>query len=49
MLTFFVPVNDEFLYIDTKFRSGNIMNVWINVHIIIWEGVPEGGIYVFRD
>jgi len=27
MLTFFVPVNDELLYIDTKLISANIMNI----------------------
>jgi len=27
MLTFFVPVDDELLYIDTKLISANIMNI----------------------
>ena len=49
MLTFFVPIDDELLYIDTKLISANIMNIWISVHIIIQEGMPEEGIYVFRD
>lgn len=35
MLTFFVPVDDELLYIDTKLISANIMNILISVHIII--------------
>ena len=49
MLTFFVPANDKFSPIDTKLISANIMIIWTIVHIMIWEGVPEGGKYVFRD